>query len=1053
MKTRIVNAVVGLCLLFSFVSFAGAQTVLATLEGRVTDGAGRAIPGATVTITSNETGQQREARGGANGEFEIPNIPAGSYSLNATAKGFRAFNGKNIVMMVDQTLHLDVKLLVGGDTAAVTAPIAPLMAESGAVSFVIEDRNVTGLPLDGRNFYELALLLPGTAPAAEGSAGSVRGAFAMNVNGGREDSNNFLLDGVYNNDPKLNGVSTQTPVDAIREFEVATNSYDASFGRNAAGQVNVITRSGGNQWHGTLYDFFRNSALDGLNYFAPTGQGTPKDNRNQFGGTLGGPIVKDHSFFFMDYEGRRFREGITQVSNVPTPLERVGNFSQSAIQPINPLTGTPFPGNIIPSYYDDPSGVGPKIINLYPMQNRNVPGQNYVSSPTQFDDSDHFDLRFDQILGQATTLTTRYSLDDRRLDVPFAGTGDALIPGYGNQVPSRSQNAAINLTHSFSSRWLIESRLGFNRVSNSVTTQNPGVDLNKQVGLPEVSSNSRDFGLSQITVPGYSVLGDDLTSPQHGATDDYQIVEQASYVRGRSILKFGGDIRYLQQNAFRDVEARGFLQFLGDFTNSPLADLLLGYPTVTGAATSNNPEHLRTHSYDLFVQDTYRLHPNLTLTAGVRYEYNSPGVDAQNHANLFSTTTDTLVPVGTGTMPRGGYVPDRTNFAPRVGVAWSHGSWVVRTGYGIYYDQASLAPGEGLYFSPPYFNSSEYYTVPGPTPYSPPYYTLTLSNPFPSNFIVPTAPTALAYQRNLATGYVQQWNLAVQRQINRSLMAEVGYVGSKGTHLLDGRDINQAHASTNYPNYRPLPQFADIDLEESAANSSYNALQTRLQQRLAHGVSALVTYTFGKSLDDASGFFATTGDSNFPQNSYDLRAERGRSDFDIRQRLTVSYYCDLPQGHNIMLKGWQTAGIWTLQSGQPFTPALEPDDDNANTGIDTLGFGANDLPNRIASGTISNPGPNAWFNTKAFVPAPYGSFGNSGRDILDGPGLETFNVSILKNTSLGEHGNLQFRTEFFNILNHTNFSLPDNYVGSPTFGQILSAGDPRRVQFALKWLF
>jgi hypothetical protein len=1051
MNTRIVNVVVGLCLFLSFASFAGAQTVLGTLEGRVSGAGGQAIPGATVTLESEETGQKREAKGGKDGAFQILNVPAGEYSLEATAAGFRPFSAKGVVILIDQTLHLDVTLQVGSERVEVTAPATPMMADSGAVSFVIEERNVTGLPLDGSNFYELSLLLPGAVPAAQGSAGSVRGAFAMNINGGREDSNNFLLDGVYNNDPKLNGVATQTPVDAIREFEVLTNSYDASFGRNGAGQVNVITRSGGNQWHGTLYDFFRNAVLDGTNYFAPSGQGTPKDNRNQFGAVLGGPIKKDRSFVFMDYEGRRFREGITQVSNVPTVLERQGNFSQSAVQPINPLTGTPFPGNIIPSYYDNP--VGAAIANFYPLPNRSVPGQNYVASPTQFDDSDHFDLRFDEILGKATVLTGRYSFDDRRLDVPFAGTGDALIPGYGNNVPSRSQNAAINLTHPFSPSWLSETRLGFNRVSNSVLTQNPNVDLNKLVGLPEVSSNSRDYGLSQITIPGYSVLGDDLTSPQHGATDNYQLVEQASYVSGRSILKFGGDIRYLQQNAFRDVESRGFLQFLGDFTNSPLADLLLGYPTVTGAATSNNPEHLRTHSYNLFVQDTYRLHSNLTLTAGVRYEYNSPGVDAQNHANLFSTATDMLVPVGTGTMPRGGYVPDRTNFAPRIGVAWSHGGWVVRTGYGIYYDQASLAPGEGLYFSPPYFNSSEYYTIPGATPYSPPYYTLTLSNPFPSNFPLGTPPTALAYQRNLATPYVQQWNMTVQRQLNRSLLAEVGYVGSKGTHLLDGRDINQAHPSTISPNYRPLPQFADIDYEESAANSSYNSLQTRVQQRLAHGVSAIVAYTFAKSLDDASGFFATTGDPNFPQNSYDLRASRGRSDFDIRQRLTVSYYCDLPQGHNIFLKGWQTAGIWTLQSGQPFTPALEPDDDNANTGIDTLGFGANDLPNRIASGAISNPGPNAWFNTAAFVPAPYGSFGNSGRNILDGPGLETFNVSILKNTTLGEHGTLQFRTEFFNILNHTNFALPDNYVGSPTFGQILSAGDPRRVQFALKWLF
>jgi hypothetical protein len=1050
MKTRIVNIVVGLCLLLSF---ADAQTVLGALEGRVVDPSGKAIPGATVTLTSLETDQKHEVKTGAAGEFQLTDVPAGTYSIKYSAQGFQA--GVNrVVMLVGQTLRLNLALWVGGDRIEVTAPIIPLKAESGAVSIVIDNRQVNGLPLDGRNFYELSLLLPGVVPAAAGSAGSVRGDFAMNINGGREDSNNFLLDGVYNNDPKLNGVGSQPPVDAIREFEVATNSTDASFGRNAAGQVNVVTRSGGNQWHGTAYDFFRNSALDGTNYFAPSDQGTPKDNRNQYGASLGGPLVKGRTFLFADYEGRRIRQGITQVSNVPTLLERQGNFSQSFAKPVNPQNGQPFPGNSIPSFFQNP--VGAAIANLYPLPNRSVAGQNYVASPAELDDSDHFDIRLDQILGKSTNLSGRYSFDDRRLTVPFAGTSDALIPGYGNNVPRRSQNAGINLVHPFSSHWLSETRLGYNRVANSVVQQTAG-DLNKQVGIPEVSGNSRDFGLSQITIPGYSILGNDLTSPQFGATNNYQGVEQASYTRGRSTLKFGGDVRVLQQNAFRDVESRGFLQFLGAFTQSPLADLLLGYPTVTGAATSANPQHLRTHSYNLFAQENYRVSPSLTLTAGIRYEYNSPAVDAQNRANLFDITSRSLVQVGTNGMPAGGYNPDRNNFAPRVGLAWSprggQSNFVVRAGYGVYYDQSSLAPGEGLYFSPPYFNSALYYTVPGPTPFSQPYYTLTLADPFPKNFIVPTAPTVLAYQRDLATPYVQQWNLALQRQFGRSLIGEIGYVGSKGTHLLGVRDINQAHPSTAQPNYRPLPQYADINLEESRASSNYHSLQTRVQQRLAHGVSAIVAYTLAKSIDDASGFFATTGDANYPQNSYNLRAERARSDFDVRQRLAVSYSCDLPQGHNILLKGWETAGIWTFQTGQPFTVALLPGDDNANTGIDTLGFGANDRPNRLASGATSNPSPQAWFNTAAFAPAPFGSFGNSGRNILDGPGLQTFNVSVLKNTSFGERGSLQFRAEFFNVLNRANFSLPDNFVGSPTFGQISSAGDPRRVQFGLKWLF
>jgi len=1043
MKTTIVK-LLGAMLCLCLAATLSGQTVLGVLEGRTADAAGNPVPGVKITLTRTSTGQKHTATTDANGEYHFASLPADEYSLTAQATGYST-SARRLILVVNQDFRLD--LTMGhGDQVEVHAPL-PLKSESGAVSTVLENRVITGLPLDGRNFYELSLLLPGVFPAAQGSAGSVRGAFAINVNGGREDANYFTLDGVYNNDPKLNGAGSQPPVDAIREFEVVTSSADATFGRNAGGQINVVTRSGGNAIHGAAYEFFRNSALDGTNYFAPSDQGQPKNNRNQFGVAAGGPIVKDRTFFFADYEGTRIREGITQVTNVPTALERVGNFSQSYGPPINPFTQQPFPGNIIPSYYEDPRGLA--IAALYPLPNRNVPGQNYASSPTEINDSDRFDVRIDQLLGRSTNLSGRYSFGNGNLLTPFASSTDSLVPGYGDIIPSRSQNLALNLVHPFSSAWLSETRLGFNRVANAVNQQGATSNLNKAVGLPEVSANPRDYGLSEITVTGDSVLGNDLTSPQHGVTNDYQFLEQGAYARGRSVLKFGGDFRILQQNAFRDVESRGFLQFLGAVTENPLADLLLGLPTVSGAATLDNPQHLRTHSYDFFVQENFRVRPNLALHFGVRYEYNSPGVDAQNRANLFDLATHSLVQVGTNGVPRGGYEPDRNNFAPRVGLAWNpgNGGWVVRAGYGIYYDQASLAPGEGLYFSPPYFNSNIYYSYPG-------LYTLTLANPFPNNFPLPTAPTALAYQKDLRTPYVQQWNIAVQRQLSRSLIAEVGYVGSKGTKLLSGRDINQALPSTNPLNQRPLPQFADVDIEESRANSSYNSLQTRVQQRLLHGVSAMVSYTFSKSIDDASGFFSTSGDANFPQNSYNANAERGLSDFDARHRLAVSYTCDLPQGPSVFLKGWQTAGIWTFQSGNPFTVALLPGDDNANTGIETLGFqGAGDRPNRIASGSIANPGPNAWFNAAAFVTAPYGSFGNSGRNILEGPGLQTFNVSLLKNTSLHEHGSLQFRAEFFNILNRANFALPDNFVGSPTFGKISSAGEPRRVQAALKWIF
>lgn len=372
---------------------------------------------------------------------------------------------------------------------------------------------------------------------------------------------------------------------------------------------------------------------------------------------------------------------------------------------------------------------------------------------------------------------------------------------------------------------------------------------------------------------------------------------------------------------------------------------------------------------------------------------------------------------------------------------------MLRAAYGIHYDQSSLAPGEGLYFSAPYYNLNVYFPIQN-------YFNLSLDNVFPKDFPYPYPASATAFQRNLATPYIQQWNFGIQQKLGASRVFEIAYVGSKGTHLLDSRDINQPQPSTN-PNFvRPNPAFADVDIIESAANSVYHSLQARLEQRLWQGLSMLASYTYAKSIDDSSGFFSTTGDPNFPQNSYDLSAERGRSDFDIRQRFTLSYAYDLPiaKGHR-WLGGWQSFGVLTFQTGQPFTVALLADIDNANTGQAALGFGANDRPNVVGNAHLANPSASEWFNTSAFAIPPYGHFGNAGRNILDGPGLQTVDFSIVKNTRVTERVNIQFRTEFFNLVNHTNFNLPDNFLGSSTFGQIVSAKDPRRIQFGVKFLF
>ncbi|HKP73434.1 MAG TPA: TonB-dependent receptor, partial [Pyrinomonadaceae bacterium] len=573
--------------------------------------------------------------------------------------------------------------------------------------------------------------------------------------------------------------------------------------------------------------------------------------------------------------------------------------------------------------------------------------------------------------------------------------------------------------------------------------------------------NPRDFGLSFITVTGYSPLGDEYNNPQQSATNIFQFIDNVSYVRGTHLAKFGFEFRALQQNAFRDVQSRGFLTFSNSFplTGNALADLLLGFPAITGGARLDNQQHLRGESYNLFVNDSFRVTPRLTLSAGLRYEYNSAPVDPDDRANLYDTATRSLVRVGTNGVPRSGYAPDKNNFAPRVGLAWTvndSGTTVVRAGYGVYYDQSALAPGEGLYFNAPYFDFNFFFSLPG--------LPLTLNDPFPRNFPFPLPKSAFAYQRNLRTPYMQHWSAGIQQQLGRSRVLEIGYAGSKGTKLLTARDINQPRPSALPFILRPVPQFDDINLIESRANSVYHSLQVRFQQRLTRGLSLLSSYTYAKSLDDASNFFTSAGDPNFPQDSLNLRAERARSNFDVRHRLSVSYSYELPFGAGrdylnndgmltTLLSGFQLNGIVTLQSGRPFTVALLQEIDNSNTGRSTLGFGANDRPNVTGDPVLGQRTPEQWFNTSAFAFPAFGTFGNSGRNILDGPSYKNVNASLLKNTRLGERFNLQLRLEAFNLFNHPNFNLPDNFLGSPTFGQILSARDPRHLQFGAKLLF
>ncbi len=1033
---------------------AAAQTVRGSIGGTVTDATGAYVPGAAVKLVNLSTNLTWQTKSDPVGQYAFNLLPPGPYRVEVVQMGFLK-GASEVNLMVNQVVRLDFPMQVAGthdQRVEVTVLPEIIRTQTAAIGNVIQNRYLTNLPLDGRNFAELALLVPGVLPSAEGSAGSVRGSSSFNVNGGREDANLFLLDGVYNGDPTLNISGLTPPVDAVLEFEVLTNSYDAAFGRNSGGQINVAVKSGGNQFHGAVYEFFRNAALDARNHFAPAGEPDPQYQRNQFGLALGGPIQRDRAFFFVDYQGLILRQGITRVSNVPTAAERSGDFIAHCFptpQPTCPVIPGVGQAPVIPPAFQHP--VGAAIAALYPLPNRTTPGANFVSSPTARDNAHHFDARLDVRLGAGSELAARYSFADNTFFEPF-GNAASQVAGYGNSIPARSQNLMVSEAHTFTPNFLSELRFGWNRNSSFVTQES--TNANSTVGLPS-PSNPRDAGLSQINVTGFATLGPEINAPTFGENDTLQILDHLTWVRGRHTLRFGGDFRAVRHAAFRDVQSRGFLNFLGFITGNPVADLLLGLPTVTGRAILNNPQKLRAESYHFFVSDAWRITPTLVLTSGLRYEVVSPAVDPGDRANVYDPATGSLVQVGAGGVPRAGYQADRNNFGPRLGLAWNPGQRgaVLRAGYGVYFDQSPLAPSEGLYFSPPFFTFNLFFQFTGLPP-------LTLTDPFPAAFPIPTPPSALAYQRDLRTPYVQHWSLGVQQKLGATRVIEATYAGSKGTKLLGGRDINQPAPSVTVPNLRPNPFFDDITAVESRSSSTYNSFQLRFQQNLDHGLGLLAAYTLSSSHDDASSFFASTGDPNFPQDSNNVAAERARSNFDTRNRFSLSLTWDVPRLFSgdsgfarQLANGWQLNSIVIAQDGRPFTVALLSTVDNSNTGRSVLGFGANDRPNVSGNPAAAKPTETQWFHTAAFSIPAFGSFGNAGRNILEGPGFATFNFSVLKDFAATEKLNVQFRSEFFNLFNRANFNLPDNFLGSPTFGQITSAGEPRRIQFGLKLLW
>ena len=1037
-----------------------AQQVDGRIHGSVLDSSGAVVGGAVVEVQRIETGATRYATSGASGRYTVPALSPGSYSISVSAEGFRPVSSEPIQLSLGGEAEASFVLQVGpaSDAITVSGESSALETSQAAIGNVIPNRFIVSLPLNGRNFLHLSLLVPGAAPAAVGSPGSERGRFAFQTNGARESANSFLYDGVYAIDPILNSFSFAPPVDAVREFRIQTSNSEAGLGRNSGGQIAVAIKQGSNEFHGTAYEFFRNDRFDARNFFSRPTDPVPTLRRHQFGASLGGPVTRNSTFFFANFEGLRETRAQTRTTNVPSLAERQGDFSSSTGNaPINFLSQQPFPNARLP--YANP--IGQAVADLYPEPNQTLPGQNFVAAPTGENSTNKSDIRLDRRVGAGGQLAGRYSFADSDVHEPYAAQQFSSVPGYGNLLDQRGQNAMVSHTGILGAQWINEARFGYNRIGNRTLHENSGTSLNSTLGLPDLATRELDLGLSFFQVTGYSSLGGEFNNPQVSTVNTWQFSDTLSYSRGGHLLQFGFEQRGIRQDGFRNVLARGSIYFTDRaYTQNALADLLFGLPSYTLGARSDGLQAARTGATSAFATGTLRVSRALTVTLGLRYENNQPAFDADDAASIYDPSSRQIVRLGQGGIPRGGFSRDNNNIAPRVSIALrppATDRLVVRAGWGVYYNFSDLATGQGIYFNPPFFNSLLFF----PSQLAP----LTINQPWPEGQAAPLPPSVTTYDQNLRTSYAQQWNFTVQSELFKDTVLSIGYNGTRGTKLVGARDINQAQPSPAQPNYRPLPTFSDINLIASGFDSVYHSLQAQFQCRLQSGLTGLFSYTWAKSIDNASNFFASAGDANYPQDSNNIAAERARSSFDVPHRFTGSFVYQLPFGPGKalgsdwsgaaarLLSGWQLNGIVSLQTGQPYSVALPGEFDNSNTGRSSYGFGAGDRPNVNSDPNLSSPDPQQWFDSSAFSLPAYGSFGNAGRNIIGGPGLANVDFSVLKDIEIAEATTLQLRAELFNMLNTPNFLNPNIFFGTPGFGRLLAARDGREVQFGVKLIF
>jgi hypothetical protein len=1083
----------------------------AQLTGMVSDATGAPVPNAEVVVSSAETGAERKVQTDSAGQYSVPFLNPGAYVITVRREGFRSYRQEGIRLEVNQAARIDISLELGAvsESVNVTSQAPLIESDSSAIGQVVETKAVEDLPLNGRNFVQLAILGPGVTGVGYSSKGTImsgsrpddlRPGSEIFANGNREGSNNFLLDGIDNNERLTLSIVLRPSVESVREFKIQTSMFSADQGRNSGATVNVITKSGSNDWHGSAYEFLRNESLDAKNYFTRPGASTPALRQNQFGGSFGGRVIRNKLFFFTNYEGYRRRQERVFVNTVPTLEMRNGDFG--AVRDIfdpatlradpgsrSGYTRDAFPNRIIPRNRWD--AVTTKLMNAYPLPQTPGLTNNFTSTPKEAQDWNQGDGRFDWNLNENNTIFGRYSRQDTATTRPstFApvnlpGIDQPVSLGNEDTFAGTSQlyahHAVLSWIRTLTPSFILEAKMGFNRFNLNFLQEGatPGAKLGEKLGVTNANQGPNSDGIPIFSPSGYTGIGQTRSLPIIRIETTTEPSANFTKLSGAHTIKFGVDFRRRLLTQYQTNRGNGRFNFGRTFTDDPnntgstgdaMAAFLLGTANTIEQDFTLVKPLIRVWESNAYVQDDWRISSSLTLNFGIRYEYDTPPTEKYNDWTNFDVTTGKLLIAGFNTDAATGIKGDRNNFAPRFGFAYQvRSSTVLRGGYGIFYNPAGS---EGqlfrrhrqLPFGPINAEDINQY-VSNPRRVQDGLRPIPVLDPD----VVSNHPVGsmLAVEPLFRSGYAQQFNLQLQQQLPSSMVVKVGYVGNLGRRLDNSYNYNQQIPGPGAPGpRRPLyllaPDVVNVDYNVSDGKSAYHSLQASLERRFASGLGFLTAYTWSHSIDNVANQFGGGDNGPLPQDPRYRNLDRGNSSFDITHRFVQSMNYSLPFGKgrrwamesafaNALLGGWDTNLIVTAQTGLPFTPALSTSVSNAG----------GSRPDRFKDGTISNPDRAHWYDTSFGTPdAAWGTpvqftYGNSGRNILRGPGRVNVDYSLFKDFSPREAWKLQFRAEAFNLFNTPQFDLPNSSIGNPAAGTITSiVGNPRQLQLGLRLSF